>query len=101
MVVSVVFNRKFDSKEYHYLMDDNNVKMLDEVLVPVGNFGHIEVATVVAMWDKDVHFKHSDINPLSMKRVIALADNDKLIEMMLKELDEVHKKYNKLLSKVD
>ena len=98
MIVSVVFNHKFDSKEYHYIDNTFGLKPFDDVLVPVGEYGHIEVATVVATWAAEVHHKYGETRYL--KEVIALADRDKLTEQMHKEMAEVKAKYDKLLSKL-
>lgn len=98
MVVSVVFNGKLDSKEYHYQMDNNNVKLWDKVLVPVGEYGHIETATVVAMWLHEVYYKYNPARYL--KHVIAIADRRVLVEQMEKEIEQIEEKYEKLLSKL-
>ena len=101
MVVSVVFGHKFESKEYHYLTDYANYKLGDDVLVPVGEYGHIEVATIVAMWNVSVNSKHSSFPFNAMKHVIAYANRDFLLEQMNAELESVEKKYEKLLSKLN
>ena len=100
MIVSVVFKHKFDSKEYQYMTDDDNIKLMDDVLVPVGEYGHIEVGTVVAMWHERVNDKHSCFPLLGLKGVIAIANVSKLIEMMENEQEAVRQKYDKLLSKL-
>lgn len=101
MVVSVVFKGNFESKEYHYLAGNHNVEILDEVLVPVGEYGHIEVGTVVAMWTDKVHHHYTECMPLKhLKQIIAIADRDKLIKQMDREVSAIQAKYNKLLSKL-
>ena len=98
MVVSVVFNHKLDSKKYTYLLDGYKVNLLDDVLVPVGDYGHVEVATVVAMFVPEI--SHEYCQPMFFKHVIAPASDAVLIEQMNVELDAVHEKYQKLLLKL-
>ncbi len=100
MVVSVVFNHKLGGKEYHYLLDNYECKPMDDVLVPVGEYGHIEVATVVAMWSPSVNCRYSSFSLNEMKRVIAPADRDELTRMEEEEIKQIKERYDKLLSKI-
>lgn len=97
MVVSVVFNRNWESKEYHYLVDFP-INPMEDVLVPVGEHDHVEVATVVAVWANEIDHKHRTARYL--KRIIGRADRRKLLDQMAEELEAVNLKYEKLLSKI-
>lgn len=97
MIASVVFNRKWESKEYHYLVDFP-VHPMDDVLVPVGEHGHVEVATVVAVWAEEIDHKHRSARYL--KHVIGRADVGELLKKRGEELEEVYRKYEKLFSKI-
>lgn len=100
MVVAVVFKGNLEGKKYHYLVKDFHVKPKDEVLVPVGNYGHVEVATVVATWLEDVDYEYSSIPSFDLKEVIAPANSLVLLHMMRREIDGIEQKYKKLLSKL-
>lgn len=101
MVVSVVFKDNLAGKTYSYLADDFEVKPMDKVLVPVGNYGHVEVATVVAVWVNEVDHVFGSVPSFDLKRVIAPADLFKILVMEAKEMDEVRQKYDKLISKIN
>lgn len=100
MVVAVVFNGKLDGKKYNYRANGFPVNVLDTVLVPVGNYGHIEVATVVAVWLEEVDGQYGSVPSFDLKSVIAPADPVFLRKQMDIELENVQEKYLKLLSKI-
>lgn len=108
MVVGVVFKSNFASKVYYYHPGDFDITVMDKVLVPVGDNGHIEVATVVSvMLEYVTDIAHAIRVNSPLKTVIAPADRNVLLRQMDAELDEnrrqqeeIKTKYNKLLEKV-
>ena len=101
MVVAVVFKGNLDGKKYNYRVNGFPVNVLDRVLVPVGNYGHIEVATVVATWLDEIDHEYGSIPLFDLKSVIAPADPVFLRKQMEIELENVQEKYLKLLSKIE
>ena len=100
MVASVVFKGNLDSKTYNYLVEGFKVAPMDRVLVPVGNYGHVEVATVVAVWCDEVNTRYSGCD-IQLKKIIALADREVLLDQMRDEIHGIEQKYTKLFSKLE
>lgn len=100
MVVAVVFKGDLTSKKYNYRCNDFKVRPMDKVLVPVGNYGHVEVATIVAVWLEEVDGQYGSIPSFDLKSVIAPADAVFLRKQMEIELENVQENYLKLLSKL-
>lgn len=98
MVVAVVFKGDFGSKKYNYRCEFN-ILPGDKVLVPVGNYGHVEVAHVVATWLDEVDGCYGSIPSFDLKSIIAPADMGALIEMRGNEIKAIWDKYEKWFSK--
>jgi hypothetical protein len=100
MVAHVVFKDNLEGRAYAYLVNDFKVSPMDKVLVPVGDHGHIEVATVVAVWANEVDYRYGDFPACRMKNIISPADRDELLKRMDAELRPIEEKYGRLLSKL-
>ena len=112
MIVGVVFKNDLNSKVYFYYQGDFEVKPMDKVLVHVGDYGHIEVATVVIVATARAggvkEMVYNGCPSYTLKTIIAPADYDALLKQMNAEFEETRckqkeiiAKYEKLLEKVD
>lgn len=94
MIVSVVFN---STKTYDYLANDYTLKLGDKVVVPVGNFGHLEIGRIVGMVGE--LYYEGGVSMCEMKHIIEKADRDTIMKMRSGAIKQVER-CDKLLAKL-
>ena len=94
MIVSVVFN---STKAYDYLANDYTLKLGDKVLVPVNNFGHLEIGRIVGMVGE--LYYDGGVSMCEMKHIIGKADRDTILKTREEAVKQVER-CDTLLSKL-
>lgn len=94
MIVSVVFD---STKTYDYRATDYTLKMGDKVVVPVGNYGHLEIGRIVGMVGE--LYYDGGVAMCEMKHIIEKADRETILKMREEAVKQVER-CDKLLSKL-